>query len=120
MSVSISLLQLISTPGTQALWPERFRGLMAKLEENPDEIAQWKVIADWLQENDEPELEDAIRWFVRHEEVEADRDNYGSWYFDRVPDQVMAGDKPPGDSKTLAGALAILWLRIKRAREAAA
>ena len=62
MPVTVKLLDLVALPDSRPLWPAEFHALIAKLEDNPEERAQWGVIADWLDENDEPELAAAFRW----------------------------------------------------------
>jgi hypothetical protein len=56
VAVSVSLLKLVAIDFSRPVWPEKFAALVEKLEENPGVKAQWGVIADWCQENDEPEL----------------------------------------------------------------
>jgi hypothetical protein len=67
--VSVSLLKLVSLPGTREAWPDDFAGKVAVLDEAPGEKAAYGVIADWCDENGEPELGRAFRWVMRRETV---------------------------------------------------
>src|SRR3954471_17419184 len=119
MPVSISLEALVNLPGTLPVWPEKFRGLMAKLEEDTDDTTAWLVAADWLQENDEREMESTCRWVSKRIPLGVTVGFYrGSWNFGGLPDSIRAGDSPDSDDTTLAGAIAVLAARLRRAREA--
>jgi hypothetical protein len=69
MPVSVPLVKLVALPDSRPLWPAEFESLVAKLEEKPNDRAHWGVIADWCQENDEPELADAFRWVSKQTKV---------------------------------------------------
>jgi uncharacterized protein (TIGR02996 family) len=121
MPVTVSLESLVTTPNTLSLWPEKFRGLMAKLEENPDEPTAWLVLADWLQEHDEKEMESTCRWIAKRIPLGVTIGFYrGVWSLGGVPDAIRAGNTPPGDLNTLAGAVAGLTVKLRVAREALA
>lgn len=64
MPSTIKLLDLVSIPNTRHLWPKEFDGLVKAWEEtkNNDQLG---IIADWLDDNDEPELAHAFRWCYR-------------------------------------------------------
>lgn len=61
MPSAIKLLDLVSISNTRHLWPKEFDGLVKAWEEtkNNDQLG---IIADWLDDNDEPELAHAFRW----------------------------------------------------------
>jgi uncharacterized protein (TIGR02996 family) len=65
MSVPVSLEKMVGVPHSRPAWPERFAELVAGLEENPGEASAWLVLADWLQEHDEPGMEAACRWIAK-------------------------------------------------------
>lgn len=125
MPVAVSLAELVKTPGTQALWPEQFVALMAKADEelthNSFDQAAWAVIADWCKEHEEDDLAETFFWLHRRREVRP-AVNYingtEQWSFLRLPDVIKAGGNPDGDLSSLAGAVAVLAARIRRAKEA--
>jgi hypothetical protein len=125
MPVSVSLKLLVTTPGTQPLWPEGFVGLMNKLDEeltqNSIELTQYKVIADWCQEHDEHELASAFVWLSKRKGTRPLLNRiYGAdeWAFSELPAAVRATGDVEGDVSTLAGAVAVLAERLRRVREA--
>lgn len=61
MPGTIKLLDLVTISNTRHLWPKEFDGLIKTWEETKsnDQIG---IIADWLDDNDEPELAHAFRW----------------------------------------------------------
>jgi uncharacterized protein (TIGR02996 family) len=61
MPVSVSLIELVLVPNASHLWPGDFRDLHAKIEDDPTDKAQWGVIADWLDEHEEPDFAEAWR-----------------------------------------------------------
>lgn len=117
MPVSVSLELLVSIAGTRPAWPEKFVGLIATLEEMPDEGGAWLVLADWLQEHDEREMEETCRWVERHNEVYAEKDYMGCWRFKGLPPGVEAQREELGHLGTLAGAIAMLTARLRKARK---
>lgn len=117
MSVTVSLLKLVATRGTRALWPEQFAGLVGQLEDEPKNRAQWGVVADWLDENEEPGLADGFRWVSKRPEVQASRDRFGAWSFRALPRPLNLMDFPERDNATVPGLVAGLveLLRVVRA-----
>lgn len=112
MPVEVSLQALVSIENTRDVWPEEFRGLMDKLEENPDEKTQWVVLAEWCQERGELPLSKAFDWVSRRPEVTAEMKNdYGRnrWTLKQVP-HALRHEINYGviDTSTLAGAVAEL------------
>lgn len=65
MSVSVSLLKLVATDGTQDVWPDEFRTAMDKVKEDKSERNALAVLADWLRDVDEPWLEKAVRFYLK-------------------------------------------------------
>jgi uncharacterized protein (TIGR02996 family) len=116
MPVSVSLSQLVTTTATQPLWPGEFVDLMAKLEDDPTDATQWLVVADWLQGEGEDGLADTFRWIARHTEVNVRKDSYDVWKFRGLDPCVTVGAEPPGNQQTLAGAVAVLTVRLNRVR----
>lgn len=64
MPSTIKLLDLVSISNTRHLWPKEFDGLVKAWEETKSND-QLGIIADWLDDNDEPELAHAFRWCYR-------------------------------------------------------
>lgn len=64
MPVPIKLLDLVTIPNTRHLWPNEFDSLVKAWEETKSND-QLGIIADWLDDNDEPELAHAFRWCYR-------------------------------------------------------
>jgi uncharacterized protein (TIGR02996 family) len=120
MPVAVSLEQLVTTSHALHLWPEEFRAIVAKLEEEPEEMTQWLVLADWLGENGEKDLEATCRWYARRMDVSVAHSSYSGWRFEKLPLPIDAGSNPPGDMSTLAGAIAVLTARLRRVKEALA
>ena len=117
MPVSVSLESLVSVPGAIDLWPEKFRELTAKLEEGPGVKAAWLVLADWLHEHDERDMEETCRWVERRTTVVAEKDYMGFWRFRGLPSGVESQPDEVGDIATLAGAIARLTGRLRMARK---
>lgn len=116
--VGVSLLELVRIKNTAPVWPERFRELVAKLEDDLDERSQWGVIADWCDENEEPLLGVAFRWVMRHPGVLLTLRNPDSW--DRhymwvgMPGSVLSAvtPEPESDWTTVPGRVATLALQL--------
>lgn len=117
MPVSLSLEVLVSHANTRSIWPSEFAAFITNLEKEPDDATQWLVFADWLKDHEEYGLEDACRWLVKHVEVSAVHSQFTGWSFQGLPMAVGAGPDPDGNKATLAGALAMLAARLRRARE---
>ncbi len=127
MAVLVSLERLLATPGTEALWPEEFAALVAKLADDVTDRAQWAIIAGWCEERDEHDLAKAFLWVSRRANVwpvcvprwnrVKGRDE-GVWSFNGLPPSVLAGEDPEGDCTTLAGSVAALSARLRRVRQA--
>lgn len=64
MPSTIKLLDLVAISNTRHLWPKEFEGLVKAWEETKSND-QLGIIADWLDDNDEPELAHAFRWCYR-------------------------------------------------------
>jgi len=117
MPVTVRLLDLVALPGSQHLWPAEFVALMAKLEEDPRERAQWLVIADWLKENEELELESICRWIAARPKVQLYRPaGDEAWSWRGLPKVVENSWHVIGDRRTLPGAIANLHYRVTELR----
>lgn len=122
MPVTVSLLKIVSVPGTRDLWPADFAALVKKLEAKPTDKAAFGVTADWLDENGEPELARAFRYFSRKKEARLHKSSWpepgGSWDCVGLPD-VLSDAALPDDLKTddttLPGAMATLYHQIAAA-----
>lgn len=123
MAVSVSLESLVAIAGSRPLWPEKFRDLIATLELNPnDDRTIWLALADWCQEEGEPGLEEACRLVGKRVQITAEvhgvKDR--TWSFRGLPKSVHAIELdigPPFDTRTLAGALAMLAAMLRKRRE---
>lgn len=75
MPVSVSLFHFVQAPDTRSLWPEQFRGLLEACEKDVPDRLPFGVMADWCDEQGEPELGEAFRWLHKRPEVviESDR-----------------------------------------------
>ncbi len=65
MPTTVTMLSLIRDSAEQLL-PQELHDFVAKIVANPDDMAIPLVVADWLKEQDEPELEYAFRWMAKH------------------------------------------------------
>lgn len=110
--IEISLERLVSLSVTRPLWPEKFAGLLATVEENTEDATSWSVLADWLQEHDEKGLERAVRWCAKRKGAGARNTRRTStdpyWAFDLPTTAVAAVLPQQADRRTLAGLLADL------------
>lgn len=120
MPVAVSLLDLVAMPHTLPLWPVDFVALVAKLEEDTTDRAQWAIVAGWLEEQEEHALADAFAWASKRPGVTVAKNPWHFWTFTGLPEPLALGERPDGDSTTLPGAVAILAELIRRAREAVA
>jgi hypothetical protein len=123
--VSVSLLKLVQIPDTEPLWPEVFRGMIEKYEnelnEKPYERTPLAPISDWLEENGESELAGACKWLLKRPEVYLDKTfNINDNFADRNYYWRIIGMTPPafgqrqGNEETgLAGLLAAIADRIQ-------
>jgi hypothetical protein len=118
MPVSVSLELLVATPGTRALWPAEFAGLIDQLEEEPTDANQWLIIADWIDDHAEKEFASTFRWFANNEAVFTEKSHYVGWTFKGLPKCIEAEPIGDNDRSTLAGATAGLCQRLRRVREA--
>lgn len=118
VAVTVSLFELVRLEGTRPLWPRDFDGRVAFIEDNPGERTAWGVVADWLDENDEPQLAAAFRWVMNHPEVTVRRKAGGIWVFDGLPHALYPYYSDLfADVGTLAGAAACLAVALERARK---
>lgn len=69
MSVPVSLVGLCEMTGTRHLWPTEFNALVTACEKNVEDRLPFGVVADWCDENDEPEMGDAFRWLFKRPQV---------------------------------------------------
>ncbi len=76
MPVTVSLKDLCRFAGTKGLWPSDFAAMVAKIDDDPNDMNTWGVAADWLDEFREPELAHAFRW-VHRRGVEIKKSEYG-------------------------------------------
>jgi hypothetical protein len=123
--VSVSLLKLVQIAHTESLWPEVFRGMIEKYEnelnEKPDERTPLAPISDWLEENGESELAGACKWLIKRPEVALDKTyNRHHNFAERYSYWRTIGMTPPafgqrqGEENTgLAGLLAAIADRIQ-------
>jgi len=95
MSVTVSLLKLVLIPDTREAWPEEFEGLIAKLEEEPDNRQQWSVVGDWCQDQGEEDLALAFIWVANAPNVSARRVT-NNWVFRGLPNPLTAMDDRVG------------------------
>lgn len=118
MGVEVKLLELVRVPGTRQLWPADFESFITKIEFTPDDKLHWGVCADWLGEQDEPELADGFRWVSKRPSVEV-KEVGGAWEFGDLPHAVRACYSIYGgfDLKTVPGLVASLVFALKKVRE---
>lgn len=121
MGVEVKLLELVRVPGTRKLWPSDFESFIAKIEFAPADKLHWGVCADWLDEQDEPELADGFRWVSKRPSVEV-KEVGGAWEFGGLPHAVGACYSVYGgfDLTTVPGLVASLVFALKKVREDAA
>lgn len=121
MPVSVSLERLVSVRGTESLWPEKFAGLIAKMADDLDEMTPWELLADWLQEHDEPGLEAACRYVAKRQDVSVVAEKisycYTRFSFVGLPPSVSAVQVDGIDDSTLAGLITDLAARLRKHRE---
>lgn len=67
--VPVSLVGLCELSETRHLWPEEFNALVIACERNVEDRLPFGVVADWCDENDEPEMGDAFRWLFKRPAV---------------------------------------------------
>lgn len=113
--VSVSLLKLVAIAGTEPVWPDEFAGKFATLNDEPNDRSAWGVIADWCDENDEPELGRACRWLSKRAGLVTIIENARPlnmrpphWRLESLPPVVAAAFPQQADRKTLAGLAADL------------
>lgn len=116
MPVTVSLLELVSVPGTRPVWPAPLRAFEDKLAADPTDSATWGAAADWCQEDyvNEPALAEAFRWFHKRPEVVlAQRKESwcaGRWEFQRatLPEAVRGAVNYTANADTVTGLVAVL------------
>jgi hypothetical protein len=69
MPVTIMLKDLVSVPGCEKFFPEKFAGLVAAVEELPNDTNRIKVLRDWCEESGEDELAVACKWLANRPEL---------------------------------------------------
>ena len=115
MPVQVSLIDLVSVPGTRPLWPPEFEGFVKAMEGN--DRAAWGAAADWLRDHGETDLEEAFRFVFKRDKVSYKQDR-GTWVIENLPRALNAHSYYGAtDGKTLAGAVAALARVLKIARE---
>lgn len=126
MPVSVSLFELvrISAEDSRHLWPEKFTGMLRKIEEDgvDDYRVQFGALADLCQELDEPRLERGFRWLMTRPAVRFDKRQNEMFVMRGGPQVVMdfvhtiTGEFGGRDS--VAGCVAHLVLALERIDEA--
>lgn len=119
MPVLVSLELIASNRVYAALLPKEFVAFTEKFHTHPDERTGWLVLADWLAECDETDMEAACRWMAKHPEVKLEYGNYsGKYYWDGLP---TALDRPTetncSEFNNYPEAIVELTRRLRRARE---
>lgn len=76
--VPVSLVGLCELSETRHLWPEQFNALVIACEKNLEDRLAFGVVADWCDENDEPEMGDAFRWLHKRPSVVVSK-HVSSW-----------------------------------------
>lgn len=122
MPIQISLCDALESGEFDRLLPTDFQAFVQRIQVDIEDEAPWKVFADWLHEQEEFDLEFAIRWCVaRHLVPIHEKDRYGhqilwrwaQWWHDA--DKRYARAMPPGEvrswlddcqSETLMGLMA--------------
>lgn len=111
--VSVSLLRLVAIADTRPVWPPDFEGKIAKLDDEPNERAQWGIIADWCDENEEPQLARAFRWMSKRKLVDVRNTRPPGlkplyWMLEGIPPALASIFPQNADRSTLAGLMADL------------
>ncbi len=121
VSVSLSELVRISAEDSRHLWPEKFAGMLRKIEEDgvDDCRVQFGALADLCQELDEPRLERGFRWLMARPAVRFDKQmGYGTFVMRDGPQVVMEFvrtiDGEFGGRDSIAGCVAHLVLALER------
>lgn len=120
MPVSVSLYELARVPDSMAVLPEDFMAVYEPLVSDPTDKTRWGVIADWLDEHDEPLLASAFRYISQRPiQVVRMTGMVRSWYgFNHVPPTVQVQMSTVGfDDTTLLGAVAVLAAALDKARK---
>lgn len=120
--VTVSLADLVALPGARTLWPAEFNALVDRLLDEPNEKAQWGVIADWLDEAERGEhaLADAFRWVAKRANVTARLAMHCKpprWEFVGLPAALNSVIWPESDRTTIPGLVAALAFALKSVRE---
>lgn len=118
--VEVSLYKLVQVKDSQQAWPEEFRSLVARCEENLDDRLPFGVAADWLDERGEAELADAFRWLFKRPEVKVFpcENRWGS-KFHRLESTPVPFDDVEGDGgQGFIGVIVALASKIIQLREA--
>ena len=83
MPVTISILDLLEYPKTEALLPTEFTAFLPACEEAALDVSEernWTsfgAAADWLDEHDEPDLARAFRYIFRRPKIRFEKHSYG-------------------------------------------
>lgn len=116
--VTIPLIELVRIAGTRNLWPADFEGKIVVLEDNYSEKTAWGVIADYLDEIEEPVLADAFRWVFKRPSVFIKNNGNFGWRFDGLPVSVSTYWTTYGyDTRTIPGAVACLANALSKLRD---
>lgn len=119
--VSVSLYELARVPAGLAVLPEELKAMLDPLEKEPEDKTRWGVIADWLDEHDEPLLAAAFRYVSKRPIKIRKRNPHrsdGVWGFYDVPAVVDTYYTDRGfEPSTLLGATAALASALDKARK---
>ena len=125
--VEVPLIKLVSTGGTEEFWPADLKSFLEKIAPDPNSVdgkTHWGVMADWLEEHDEPDLAAAARFVAKRENVHLYREQARSrsdatrFYFSGVPKSIEPHMSTLGiNTETPMGALAVLARAVAKARE---
>lgn len=123
MPVTIKLFDLVQIKDTQPLWPAEFQSLIKALEDDRSNSTLWGAVADWCDENDEPELAFGFRYIHKRPKVQINLDSEcwdDRWMFRRVGSELPNSIHKLVEgimTQTLAGLIAILVQRINEVRK---
>lgn len=69
MPVLVPLDKLMLMDDGRDLWPDDFAALVAACEANPEDRTSFGILADWLDDHDEPDFARAWRWLHKRPDV---------------------------------------------------
>lgn len=119
--ISVSLMKIAGQASCESLIPDDLRTILQAVADTPSERAGYGILAEWMNDNGEPDLAAACMMCFKRDEVKLVklRGNQVLWEFSSLPPAINShySAYSIGDSRTLLSAFACLAEAIAKTKQ---